>query len=69
MSAKPEIYFIQEYLLDKVYNGSIGNVDIEKILIQNGANPIFFPAHFDFTLKAKLRRYMEIGRASCRERV
>ena len=49
-------YFIQEHLHRKVNDGGIGNADAEKILLVNGWKPVFFPAHYDFSLFGKLRR-------------
>lgn len=51
-----QTYFVQQYLMEKVRNGGIGNVDVEKILLENGAKPIAFPAHFDFSLRGKISR-------------
>lgn len=56
MTKKLNTYFVQQYLMEKVRNGGIGNVDVEKVLLENGAKPIAFPAHFDVTFAGKVRR-------------
>jgi len=57
MGVNRKTYFIQEYLLEKVFNVCLGNVDLEKMLLQHGVAAIFFPCHFEFTLKAKIIRF------------
>ena len=54
MAAK---FFIQEHLHKKVAHGSIGNVDAERIFIRNGFEAIVFPCMYDFSLKAKAKRF------------
>jgi hypothetical protein len=51
-------FFIQEYLHQKVFHGGIGPADAEKILLTCHYTPIFFPFHYDFSLKAKLGRLL-----------
>jgi len=51
-------YFIQEHLHKKnLQHGSIGNVDAEKLLVQKGYEPLVFPCMYDFSIKAKLKRF------------
>jgi len=56
MRVKQKIYFIQEHLHEEFYHGGIGPADIERILLQEGAQALFFPYNNSFTLKAKLYR-------------
>jgi hypothetical protein len=54
---KSKRYFVQEHLLrNNIYDGGIGNKDIERVLIREGFKPLLFPFHFDFSLKAKIMR-------------
>jgi hypothetical protein len=57
-----KIYFIQEHIQAVYYHGGIGNTDIEKVLLQQGATPILFPFHFDFSVKAKCYRLLYLIR-------
>ncbi len=54
---KRNIFFIQEHLEKKIFHGGIGNVDIEKILMQHNFKPLLFPYHYDFSIRAKLSRF------------
>jgi glycosyltransferase involved in cell wall biosynthesis len=50
-------YFIQEHFFtEQVCHGGIGCKDIEEVLRRNHFQPIQFPSHFDFSVKAKLVR-------------
>lgn len=51
-------FFIQEYLHQEVFHGGIGAVDIERILLTLHYTPVFFPFHYDFSVKAKLGRLL-----------
>lgn len=57
MSFSRKIYFIQEHLHEEFYHGGIGPADIERILLQEGGQALFFPCHDQFTVKAKLLRF------------
>lgn len=49
--------FIQEVMhKHSVAHGGIGLIDMEKILYANGFEPVFFPAHYDFSFLGKIRR-------------
>ena len=53
----PKKYFIQEHLQrGQIYHGGIGNKNIEEILLKEGFQPILFPYHFNFSIKAKISR-------------
>ncbi|MFN2457674.1 MAG: hypothetical protein ABR502_05690 [Chitinophagaceae bacterium] len=57
MEKQTKKFFIAEYLLkEKVYHGGIGNVDIEKTLLQYAYKPIYLPFQQDFSIKAKIIR-------------
>ena len=49
-------YFLQQYLQEQYVHGGVTNVDAEKILLADGFEPIFFPYHYDFSIKAKIGR-------------
>ncbi|AXY74441.1 hypothetical protein D3H65_10835 [Paraflavitalea soli] len=49
-------YFIQEHMPEEVFHGSIGNMDIEKVLLANGVTPLRFPFHHSFSFWAKWGR-------------
>jgi len=49
-------YFISEHLHREVFHGGIGNVDAEKIFVQQGYKRLFFPAHYNFSFWGKLKR-------------
>src|ERR1700754_4414605 len=49
-------YFISEHLQREVFHGGIGNVDAEKIFVQQGYKRLFFPAHYNFSFWGKLKR-------------
>lgn len=51
-----KVYFIQEHLDRRVFHGGIGNVDAERIFLQEGFVPILFPANLSFSPTAKLAR-------------
>lgn len=52
-----KIYFIQEHRHEEFFHGGIGPADIERILVKEGAIPLFFPSYNDFSLKAKWQRF------------
>ena len=58
MKSKAKKYFIQEFLLTDCHYGGIGCKDIEEILRRNGFQPIQFPFHAAFSLKAKFFRIL-----------
>lgn len=62
MAAERKLYFIQEHLQEVYFNGGICNVDIEKVLLEEGAKTIHFPYHYNFSLKAKLFRFLYLVR-------
>jgi hypothetical protein len=51
-------YFIQQYSQQLYQHGGIGYVDAEKILLEEGYTPILFPHQDDFSLKAKVNRFL-----------
>lgn len=58
MAGSKNVYFISEHAEQKLIHGGVGPYDIEKILEKNGAIPIRFPHHFDFSITAKIRRLL-----------
>jgi hypothetical protein len=56
--APGKIFFISEHAYQELIHGGVGPVDIETILIQQQAIPIRFPYHFDFSVKAKIVRFI-----------
>lgn len=63
MSKEVKKYFIQEHLQEPYQNGGIGYTDAERILTSEGYEPVFLPAHFNFSFAAKLRRlFFVIGK-------
>ncbi len=56
MTEKQHIYFIREYVPEAIFHGGIGNIDIEQLLLQQGATPLHLPGHYDFSAKNKLQR-------------
>lgn len=56
MSKPRKKYFIQEHLQEPYLNGGIGYTDIERILLSEEYQPIFFPCHYSYGLIAKIRR-------------
>jgi hypothetical protein len=58
-------YFIQEHFHRKVFHGGIGNIDAERIFLQKGFIPVFFPCHYNFSLKAKLVRLFFLIKTIC----
>ena len=57
MTFVEKIYYISEHSNQELNHGGIGPADIETVLVRNGAIPIRFPFHFDFSLKAKVARF------------
>jgi hypothetical protein len=55
---KQKKFFIQEHLQKTVFHGGVGNIDIERILLENGFQAIEFPFHYNFHFKAKALRYL-----------
>jgi glycosyltransferase involved in cell wall biosynthesis len=51
-----DLFFIQEHLERTTFHGGIGNIDAEKIFLQKGFKPIYFPCHYDFSFRAKIVR-------------
>jgi hypothetical protein len=49
-------YFIQQYMQENYLHGGVGFADAEKILMSLGFQPISFPYHHSFSLRAKLAR-------------
>lgn len=57
MKKSPAKFFLKEHLLsDEHHHGGIGCKDIERILLRNDFQPLEAPAHFNFSVKAKLLR-------------
>jgi len=51
-------YFIQQYSQQVYQHGGIGYVDAERILLAEGYSPILFPHQDDFSIKAKINRFL-----------
>ncbi|MBC7949841.1 MAG: hypothetical protein H7Y42_18295 [Chitinophagaceae bacterium] len=51
-------YFIQQYLQEDYQHGGIGGTDAERILVGKGFQPIFFPHQNDFSILAKVKRFL-----------
>lgn len=49
-------YFIRQYSFLEYMHGGIGFVDVETILLKEGYQPIEFPYHDQFSMKAKFKR-------------
>jgi len=49
-------FFISQYLQEQHSNSGIGFTDAEKILLWHGFEPITFPDHYSFSLRAKINR-------------
>lgn len=49
-------YFIKQYSFSEFLHGGIGYVDIEKILLRMGFEPVAFPHHTRFSWTAKISR-------------
>ncbi len=49
-------YFIQEHTAEGIFHGSIGNADIERVLLEHRSLPIRFPYHESFSPWAKIAR-------------
>ena len=43
-----------------MFHGGVGNIDIERILIEEGFTPIVFPYQDNFSVKAKFFRYLHV---------
>jgi hypothetical protein len=56
MSESRTVYFISEHAEQQLIHGGVGPYDIERILETDGAIPIRFPDHFNFSVLAKIRR-------------
>ncbi|HEY6505916.1 MAG TPA: hypothetical protein VIZ28_18205, partial [Chitinophagaceae bacterium] len=50
--------FIQQYLQEGYLHGGIGGTDAERILLEKGFEPVFFPYHHEFSLKARISRFL-----------
>jgi hypothetical protein len=50
-------YFIQQYMQQEYLHGGVGYTDAERILLSKGFDPISFPHHYSFSLKAKISRF------------
>lgn len=60
MVRERKYYFIQEHMPEAIFHGSIGNMDVEQVLLDNGLEPIRFPYHHSFSLRAKLARMIHL---------
>ena len=49
-------YFIQQYLQENYNHGGVGPVHAERILLENGYKPLFFPKHHSISFASKLSR-------------
>jgi hypothetical protein len=49
-------YFLQQYMQEQYVHGGVTNVDAEKVLLAAGIEPIFFPCHNSFSIRAKFTR-------------
>jgi hypothetical protein len=58
----PNKYFIQEHLHREVFHGGITNIDAERVLLASGYKAIVFPGTFDFSFRAKLKRFVYLVR-------
>jgi hypothetical protein len=59
-------YFIQQYLQEEYLHGGVGGTDAEKVLLAKGFEPILFPHHHTFSLKAKISRLLFLIRTFSR---
>lgn len=57
MSKPAKKYFIQQYLQEEYLHGGVGGTDAERILLAKGFEPVFFPFHHEFSLRAKISRF------------
>ena len=55
-------YFIQQYLQQNYNHGGMGLVDAEKVLMSEGYVPILLPHHQNFSLVAKVNRFLYLFR-------
>jgi hypothetical protein len=58
MASRQERYFIQQYMQENYQHGGAGFVDAEKILMSLGFQPVLFPCHHIFSIRAKLTRLL-----------
>jgi hypothetical protein len=49
-------YFIEQFLGEEYMHGGVTCVDAEKVLLVKGFEPVLFPHHYNFSLKAKIGR-------------
>lgn len=49
-------YFVQEHKPETIFHGSIGNMDVEQVWLTHDFEPIRFPYHHSFSLRAKMAR-------------
>lgn len=66
MAAESKKYFIQQYNQQSYQHGGIGYVDAEKILLAEGYAPVLFPHQEEFSLKAKVNRFLFLLRTVSR---
>lgn len=59
-------YFIQQYSQQEYQHGGVGYVDAEKVLLVQGYTPILFPHQHDFSVKAKISRFLFLLRTASR---
>lgn len=62
MKKHPSRYFIKEQYDDVYYHGSIGNADIEEVLLQEGWTPVHFPHHDKASLATRMLRLIYLFR-------
>ena len=55
-------FFIQEFAELEFFHGGVGLIDAEKILLEEGYQPIHFPHQFNFSIKAKIERLIYLIR-------
>lgn len=53
---KQKKYFIQQFIKEEYLHGGVGGTDAEKILLSKDFEPVIFPHHHQFSLKAKVKR-------------
>ena len=56
------LFFIQEHKGRTPMHGGVGNTDIESILLTKGFQPVLFPYHESFSIKAKIFRLIHLFR-------
>jgi hypothetical protein len=49
-------YFIEQFLTEEYMHGGITCVDAEKVFLANGFEPVLFPYHHSYSIKAKIGR-------------